>query len=1225
MTARLFDEMFPPGTGGADDTRHKQVALSDPLKLAEQYQASFGRQRLEDLAQAAIPDPDYLPGPLHHRLLRLPWADVLTTNYDTLLERAADEVYERRYDVVRTVADIPRAIRPRIVKLHGSFPSHRPYILTAEDFRTYTRAFAGFVNLAQQVAMEAVLCLIGFSGDDPNFLEWTGWVRDHLRADAPRIYLCGVLDADEATRLLLDRRNVTPVDLAAIFPSAAYPDRDARHRLAADWLFRCLELGRAYDPFAWPEPPPPPDPPPDLPDLVPDTRSFPDRPVRGDGQPGRPVVPVEAWCRNRLLYPGWVIAPRQVRRREQSHLRDDFELVRQTAPGLSSCERLRLLAEYDWRLETCLLPLWEDLAPLYRRTLDEINPFPAALGSRASDRMVYGRDEPPSPHTWATAREDWMRLAAGLLRHYREERRDAEFDALATELLKIRELLPERRAFVLYQRCLFAMERLDDPAAHAALAGWPADAADPMWTIRRAAAMAELGDREAARDLAQTAVVATRARSRVGLDRVPDLSREGWAMRLAHALNRQPFEPHDQAERDRYRVLNTFGCDPRSLLADLDVVRADAVPTRPEPIRERVHFQPGQVSVVTSGYDRFDDLVPAYEAIRLAEEAGYPPSDGNVRYGLLAAAAIWLQPHDPVRTQSLIGRLRQDKLIEQYLNRHRVAALPADTAAAMAAHAERAVRSVLAAGGRIDRRDQTPAVVRTVERLEAAVAILSRVLVRLPPERIEPLWPLACELYSSAYVRDDLVFPDELKEMFASLMVATDRNALETKLILLARLPIPGTPEFPVKPHSQWPDLLGQLRERVPSLTAPPPTDQVRPVVGRLLESLGSTEPLPRQEAATRLLHLRDLGLLLPREWNRLVEVFWAPVRDKLALPEGWQFYTWVWLTLPPDRRQVTDLVRKKLLPPESAAGDEAELNEDRLLGWLHAPRLKEVESQVGAVAPVQWGARDARVMLRHVRNWWQTKGKEEASRLRSYSPFGLWVAPRARPIHHRVMSVLSQVVIPLLRRQQKSRSEIVSLVHEMAGEGVAVGEILPWLAGIDPTGPHLEQLSQLLADPDPDQFSSAVRGLSWWVQAKSNQSVNSSFLPDVPPRLLQELGQLVGARKWPGLTIALNAVADVVSSPGFARTADFNRAVLTGLKHLLDETAYRLTESSRAGGIPYDYIPRCRQLAGRVAAKLYRHGHKTDPIVRKWLETLKNDPLPEARRLSQELDGQEE
>ena len=58
------------------------------LKLAEQVEAAFGRPALDNLLRSAIPDLRYAPSKLHSELLGLPWKDVFTTNFDTLLERA---------------------------------------------------------------------------------------------------------------------------------------------------------------------------------------------------------------------------------------------------------------------------------------------------------------------------------------------------------------------------------------------------------------------------------------------------------------------------------------------------------------------------------------------------------------------------------------------------------------------------------------------------------------------------------------------------------------------------------------------------------------------------------------------------------------------------------------------------------------------------------------------------------------------------------------------------------------------------------------------------------------------------------------------------------------------------------------------------------------------------------------------------------------------------------
>lgn len=82
------------------------------------------------------------PAQLHVQLLELPWTDVFTTNYDTLLERACSSVTSRKYDVVVNQEDLVYSGKPRIIKLHGSFPSERPFIITEEDYRRYPMEFA---------------------------------------------------------------------------------------------------------------------------------------------------------------------------------------------------------------------------------------------------------------------------------------------------------------------------------------------------------------------------------------------------------------------------------------------------------------------------------------------------------------------------------------------------------------------------------------------------------------------------------------------------------------------------------------------------------------------------------------------------------------------------------------------------------------------------------------------------------------------------------------------------------------------------------------------------------------------------------------------------------------------------------------------------------------------------------------------------------------------------
>jgi hypothetical protein len=181
-------------------------------------------------------------------------------------------------------------------------PSNRPFILTEEDFRAYPVKFAPFVNLAQQVLLENELCLLGFSGDDPNFLHWSGWVRDQLGAAARRIYLVGVLNITGARRKFLDARNVSPIDLA---PAVAEIEPSARHRVATERFLDYLDRSKPRPVHHWPV------------GRYAPTRAHPEPPadVASNVRHIRQMLGI--WKQEREAYPGWLACP--LGRRQSSY------------------------------------------------------------------------------------------------------------------------------------------------------------------------------------------------------------------------------------------------------------------------------------------------------------------------------------------------------------------------------------------------------------------------------------------------------------------------------------------------------------------------------------------------------------------------------------------------------------------------------------------------------------------------------------------------------------------------------------------------------------------------------------------------------------------------------------------------------------------------------------------------------------------------------------------
>lgn len=208
-------------------------------KLAEEYIVNFDRNKMNRLIENSIADDLFLPGELHKRLLKLAWEDIFTTNYDTLLEQAANLVFrENSYQLICSQNDIPGSISPRIVKLHGSIPQVKPYIICDEDYRTYPVKYAPMVNTVQQAMLETRLCLIGFSGDDPNFQNWMGWLRDNMGDCCPIIYLIGIYDdLSETERKLLESKQIMIIDISCLVEEG---EAD-RHRVAISKFLDLLE------------------------------------------------------------------------------------------------------------------------------------------------------------------------------------------------------------------------------------------------------------------------------------------------------------------------------------------------------------------------------------------------------------------------------------------------------------------------------------------------------------------------------------------------------------------------------------------------------------------------------------------------------------------------------------------------------------------------------------------------------------------------------------------------------------------------------------------------------------------------------------------------------------------------------------------------------------------------------------------------------------------------
>ena len=667
----------------------QQASADDALATAQQFSDQFGRAELHRLLRDEIRNDDMEPGDLHRRLLALPWADIFTTNWDTLLERTRELTVTPTYEVVREKDELPLATRPRIVKLHGSLPAHFPLIVTEKDYSKYPQQFAPFVNTARQALMETVFLLLGFSGDDPNFLQWSAWVRNELASSAPKIYLAGWLDVSTDMRKSLEEQRVVPIDLARHPNQEEWRRQQREHEFAMDWLLSTLERGQPYPSEEWPK-----------------ALAQPGVSIASHLEPVEqtvwiaPSVPAElpedqdsggaveekiddivsSWADNRELYPGWLALPEQLRLELRDPGMHDIsgdlldaskeDRILQAMASRPLVDRLRIVYEIVWRREIRLEPLGEDLALKAKEILQDVAQNRDTLEKRVLDR------------------EAARRIAIALVTHARFEFNRSRFDEAVRVATEFAQHDRDALHALQHERCLWTLYESDIGSLVEALDAWKVDAGDPYWTVRKASLLFEADHKsEEAVTLLNSAVAALRRSRGYSLD-ISVLSRESWAAYLVRKLGERSWSDADGSDphRARARDLARFNCDPPSEIRAL----FNAVEWRGK--REKGPgfelgeggWRPGTLESTLDGIKRANSMraQASYRLVRLAELVGLPPlSDRWPPTGpMLRQASEWLhqdgQADFALRLMLRVTTYEDDDLMRRLLSRPNLATMP---------------------------------------------------------------------------------------------------------------------------------------------------------------------------------------------------------------------------------------------------------------------------------------------------------------------------------------------------------------------------------------------------------------------------------------------------------------------------------------------------------------------------------------------------------------------
>jgi hypothetical protein len=1253
LVAPLFDALHPAERDSAERGQAIKAAAANGgiLRLAYEYETMYGRAALDSLIEAVVPDEAYSPGEVHRVLMGLPWADVFTTNYDTLLERARSLIHDRKYDVVVDPGNLPGAQQPRIVKLHGTLGMSRHFVITEEDYRTYPARFATFVNTVQQSLMENVLVLVGFSGDDPNFLRWIGWVRDNLGRACPPIYLCGLLELTASKRRLLESLNVVPIDVSSLFPIAGHRDREARHAAAARWLLYSLREGRPPEVLTWPQPGPRERVPQDLDAAVPSgpepleqEPAFPTSTAEVSGV-ARTSVDLDGlyrrWTRKRERYPGWVVLPRD-NREALWHLTEHWiRPVLTGAPRLTPPNDLLLLRELVWRLERTLLPLGAEWAEAAEAALRRCNPLQGIVDMPDAPQ-VHESDGFGATHVRAA----WMEVAFAIIRRAREDHEPGFHEWMERVYPAIR-LHPEWTARWYFERCLHHLYRGEQSQVRATLRDWHAPAAHPFWDVRRGALLCELGEYTEAERTARDALDRIRSDQHALADDVGLLSAEGWAMMLISVL-RQMLDP--AADRgdllSRWDTLALYRCDPRPELEALRLeMRAPPPHETWRPTHERTDPFTGEVHVTRRlGGVAYGARRPGFAVLRVYEDAGLPYRGGrlDVFTDSVLRAAKWVEPVAFPWATAVMVRVGDRDEIRQWFSRVLMAALTTDDVTAWftssCAALDQGVEFLTAHPHGPDS--------YSARQLTTHAEILARLTVRLSPARLDELLSRAVALYESPAIQLRHNLHAALGVLLRHTLGALPDGTLFNRLSQLLSLPVPDAERTSIRESNDWPepfDFIEADRIRLGAdADGTSDTGGTAEIGGRVthLVTMATTgSARARRRALTRLAKLHWAGRLARAEQEEFGNALWART-DHRNLPSGTAFNDFAVLALPepePGRAEAT--LREHLLGAEfPRIAVRADVNGRTVVSYNVGDAHERLALQwIGSTLSVDhepdpergylvWGVEDLMRLTAKALAWWNEERDlvtAPAAARHSFMP-----EEHAASAFSALVPILGKVILPGLTPNDTDAAEsALRLLDELDVAGLIVLSALPETLRYRQTdaGRVARRLRHALASGEDALVRAAAEGAYRWALGAGRRR-----LPGLPETLVDELVTKMVARREPALLTTIDALAALVDQSPDAITTHQFRDMCIALESLILETqlprdvdAWRLGQVVRTEDM--ERRPLRRMRAARLAYQLdqLRHSHAERhniaaeyAVLDRWRTAVQNDVLPELHRI---------
>ena len=1200
-------------------------------QLGEQYARVFSKPALEDLLKRLIPDERVSPGILHKKLLTLPWCEIFTTNYDTLLERASENIVDHAHYVVASREDIPQSKmlgRRRIVKLHGSFPSQRPFIFTEEDYRRYPDLAAPFVNLVRQSILENVFCLIGFSGDDPNFLHWIGWVRDVLDQHALPIYLFLGSAPTLGQQRLLESRRVTPVVLPMIDGVDA-----SEYALRYSELFRILGEPFTQDVKNWGR----------RLNISSVALNMTDTLEKKRKALIKAYVEVREF---RVSYPGWFVAPHSVRKDFSSTLQRlprfiNSKDIQEDFKALYPHVGVAILAEYSWHNDV-LLRCFDDRLAEYAielLVLTRGNKYKSAL-SEYEDLKCF------DIKSHAQFSDRWKELGIALLRWARQELRQVEYDELSARLL---EAFPNDLMLhdeLVHEAILLALYRGDRDIAGKLLNDWEVKSPDGYMFVRKGMLLGEVGDVASGLVISLVGLKKLRKNQRSRTSSISYLSQEAWAclaigylqktlkwsIRFGGGEEDVNFDVNEEELNQRLADLASIGHD---VTQDLDHLTADLnaeAPPPSQPVSYTPLFEIGRYSTTRNlgGRHSFGPKIDAAFAwLSLSDRVSLVPRVGDVTFdiGSFAQAAWWAQYADSMeRILSVMIRALNKKMLNPrnpnqllhsagWLSRYQVARTKEQLAEEMCERSLSLVERML---------DSTSDNDELVRIIAFHLEMVGRLVIRIRKDEVVfSIMERVISLHGSKVIlRNEETWKclaNCMSRCFESLP-PYQRRKMSSVIAM-----IPFAPENHALRNRGVTDWIGfnSLQRQEDDLelkVLPPEVSQATDVLIQWLKTYNSEDPSLFAKAGfsiealwQRLFWLKEWGFIAKAQLD-VVNGFLIDQKPWPILPghHYWSAISWM-----SNERKAADQAFKKWLLSREVTRFRADPTASVVVGARVSWSLNYADEFLinwhQSLVRYKWSEKDLIKGFKIVKAWWDEEWPFIENDIEAITDLKALLVGRLRNLDRIIAIFIDEYGV----EKFSSYEDICSWASDVRKKTKVFGADffrtrIAFAYCMSKKADLIEVESELVRElfgADIPGANYAVGIIYYW--ARHDKVENHPR----PSGMLYALAGIISARRLPALPWALEVMTFIASlRPSWIDETCYG-LIEVGMSLMLEELKYE--DRPDATGIPDDTVPTLRLGCLKLALELSKGLAKSCDSCNSWIKQAQTDPLPEMRFLS--------